>query len=87
MRSQRNAADLGKSLDEPLDQRDPVDAGKRDIDHGDVGKGSADAFEGLIGIRRQPDDRQIRPAVDHRADAGQDDRMVIDYEYAPAAHL
>nr|WP_292233823.1 hypothetical protein [Mesorhizobium sp.] len=87
MRRQRNAAELRKSFDEPFDQRDPIDAGERDIDHGDVGKGLADALEGLIGIRRQSDDRQIGLAVDHRADAGQDDRMVVDHEYAPAAHL
>lgn len=35
MRRQRNAAEIGKPFDEPFDQRDPIDAGERDIDHGD----------------------------------------------------
>lgn len=53
MRRQRNAAELRKSFDEPFDQRDPIDAGERDIDHGDnaiIGLGAgadiADASSG-----------------------------------------
>ncbi len=42
MRRQRYAADLGKALAEPFDQRDPVGARKRYVDHHDFGQRLAD---------------------------------------------